>query len=150
MWGRTLRSGVVPLGTANALAQNLGLGESPVKAMRLLLAATPTQVPVGRIFYRDSAGAEKSRYFTVAAGIGADALLMSRLDAELKRRLGYALYVVEAFQVWVDQPVSTFQCGVHRGRNAPKGGWKKCRSFWRCGFGRLEACWEAGAGSYAA
>ncbi|MFZ0744682.1 MAG: YegS/Rv2252/BmrU family lipid kinase [Terracidiphilus sp.] len=106
--GTDVALGVVPLGTANALAQNLGLGKSPVKAMRLLLAATPTQVPVGRIFYRDSAGAERSRYFTVAAGIGADALLMSRLDAELKRRLGYALYVVEAFNVWVTNPFPLF------------------------------------------
>ena len=107
--GTDVALGVVPLGTANALAQNLGLGGSPVKAVRQLIAATPTQIPVGRIFYRDSAGTEQSRYFTVAAGIGADALLMSRLDAELKRRLGYALYLVEAFQVWATSPFPLFR-----------------------------------------
>lgn len=106
--GTEVALGVVPLGTANALAQNLGLSRSPVKAVRMLLAATPVQVPVGRIFYRDSNGAERSRYFTVAAGIGADALLMSRLDAELKRRLGYALYLVEAFRVWATNPFPLF------------------------------------------
>jgi YegS/Rv2252/BmrU family lipid kinase len=106
--GSEVALGVVPLGTANALAQNLGLGRSPIKAVRQLIAATPMQVPVGRIFYRDSAGVEQSRYFTVAAGIGADALLMSRLDAELKRRLGYALYLVEAFQVWATSPFPLF------------------------------------------
>ncbi len=107
--GTDVALGVVPLGTANALAQNLGLGGSPVKAIRQLIAATPTQIPVGRIFYTDNAGTEQSRYFTVAAGIGADALLMSRLDAELKRRLGYALYIVEAFQVWAMSPFPLFR-----------------------------------------
>jgi YegS/Rv2252/BmrU family lipid kinase len=106
--GTDVALGVVPLGTANALAQNLGLGRSPIKAVRQLMAATATQVPVGRIFYRDGSGVEQSRYFTVAAGIGADALLMSRLDAELKRRLGYALYLLEAFQVWATSPFPLF------------------------------------------
>ena len=41
--------------------------------------------------------APRSRYFTVAAGVGADALFMSRLDPRLKRRFGYALYLVEGF-----------------------------------------------------
>jgi diacylglycerol kinase (ATP) len=107
--GTPVALGVVPMGTANALAQDLGLGKSPLKAVHSLLAATPTQVPVGRIFYRDSAGAERSRYFTVAAGIGADALLMSRLDAGLKRRFGYVLYLVEAFRVWATSPFPLFE-----------------------------------------
>src|ERR1700677_1478333 len=81
--GTPVALGVVPLGTANALAQDLGLGTSPVHAVRKLLTATPTQVPVGRIFYHDKGGAEHSCYFTVAAGIGADALLMASLDAGL-------------------------------------------------------------------
>jgi len=107
--GTDVALGVVPLGTANALAQNLGLGTSPVNAIRMLMTAVPTQIPVGRIFYRDSTGVERFRYFTVAAGIGADALLMSRLDAELKRRLGYALYMIEAFRVWVTNPFPLFE-----------------------------------------
>lgn len=106
--GTQVALGVVPMGTANALAQDLGLGRSPLKAVRSLLAATPTQVPVGRIFYRDHSGAECSRYFTVAAGIGADALLMSRLDAGLKRRFGYVLYLVEAFRVWATSSFPLF------------------------------------------
>ena len=107
--GTPVALGVVPMGTANALAQDLGLGKSPLKAVHLLLNAIPTQVPVGHIFYRDSAGAERSRYFTVAAGIGADALLMSRLDAGLKRRFGYVLYLVEAFRVWATSPFPLFR-----------------------------------------
>lgn len=106
--GTDVALGVVPLGTANALAQNLGLGRSPVPAMRKLLTAVPTKVPVGRISYRDNAGVERSCYFTVAAGIGADALLMASLDAGLKRRFGYALYVIEATRIWATNPFPLF------------------------------------------
>lgn len=106
--GSEVALGVVPLGTANALAQDLGLGTSPVNAARKLLTATPTQVPVGRVFYRDNNGLERSCFFTVAAGIGADALLMASLDAGLKRRFGYALYLIEATRIWATNPFPLF------------------------------------------
>jgi len=106
--GSDIALGVLPLGTANALAQDLGLGLSPVNAVRKLLTATPTKVPVGRIFYRDKNGTERTCFFTVAAGIGADALLMASMDAGLKRRFGYALYVIEATRIWATNPFPLF------------------------------------------
>jgi YegS/Rv2252/BmrU family lipid kinase len=106
--GTSVALGVVPLGTANALAKDLGLGTSPVNAVRKLLDAKPTQIPVGRVFYRDEHGTERSRYFTVAAGIGADALLMANMDADLKRRFGYVLYVIEAARIWATNPFPLF------------------------------------------
>ena len=106
--GTKVALGVVPLGTANALAQNLGLGRDPVKAARALLDAEPIEVPVGRIFFQETNGAQGWRYFTVAAGIGADALLMSSMDPELKRRYGYALYMIEAFKIWATNPFPLF------------------------------------------
>ena len=106
--GTKVALGVVPLGTANALAQNLGLGRHPVKAVRALLAAKPIEVPVGRIFFQENNGAQGWRYFTVAAGVGADALLMSSMDPVLKRRFGYALYMVEAFKIWASHPFPLF------------------------------------------
>jgi diacylglycerol kinase (ATP) len=107
--GTPIALGVVPLGTANALAQDLGLGTSPAKAVEKLLDATPVRVPVGRIFYRGGEGATRSSYFTVAAGVGADALFLSRLDARLKRRFGYLLYIVEAVRVWATHSFPLFQ-----------------------------------------
>jgi diacylglycerol kinase (ATP) len=106
--GTDVALGVVPLGTANALAQNLGLGRNPVKAVQALLSARPIQVPVGRIFFQEPNGLEGWRYFTVAAGIGADALLMSSMDPELKRRYGYALYILEAARIWATNPFPLF------------------------------------------
>ena len=98
--GSDVALGVIPLGTANALAANLGLIGAPAKVARKLLEAEPTRISVGRIHYQDHAGNPGSRYFVVAAGIGADALVMSRMDARLKRRLGYVLYLIECTRTW--------------------------------------------------
>ena len=107
--GTTVALGVVPLGTANALAANLGLRTSPAKAVRKLLTAVPVRVSVGQISYRDADGSTRSRYFTVAAGVGADALFISRLDPGLKRRLGYLLYLIEGFRVWARHSFPLFE-----------------------------------------
>lgn len=101
--------GVLPLGTANALASDLGLPLSLASAARMLLGARPQRISVGRMRYRDHAGETRSRYFTVAAGIGADAQLMYRLDAQLKRRFGYALYAVEALRILATDPFPLFE-----------------------------------------
>ena len=107
--GTAVALGVIPLGTANALASDLGLFGSPAKVTRLLLDATPVRVPVGRIHFLNGDGNPDSRYFVVAAGVGADALLMARMDAGLKRRLGYLLYITEAFRIWATDPFPLFQ-----------------------------------------
>ena len=106
--GGSAALGVIPMGTANALAADLGLPASPVKALKTLLTATPVRVPLGRVFYRDMEGRSRSCHFIVAAGIGADALFLSRLDARLKQRFGYALYLVEAFRVWATHKFPMF------------------------------------------
>ena len=107
--GTDVALGVLPLGTANALASNLGLLGSPAKVTRKLLEAKPERIPVGLIHFHDGEGNPGSRYFVVAAGVGADALLMSRMDAGLKRRLGYVLYLMEAFRIWATDPFPLFQ-----------------------------------------
>jgi diacylglycerol kinase family enzyme len=115
--GTDIALGVVPMGTANALAANLGLSKSPAKAIRRLLTARPVQVPVGRILFRTGDGGERCRYFTVAAGVGADALLMKRMDPILKRKWGYLLYVIEAFRIWVSHPFPMFQAKFGKNGN---------------------------------
>jgi YegS/Rv2252/BmrU family lipid kinase len=109
MVGAEVALGVIPFGTANALASDLGLVASPAKVASRLLRAEEVRVPVGRIHYRGSDGSQRSRFFLVAAGIGADALLMTRLDARLKRKLGYILYLVEAFRIWATNPFPLFE-----------------------------------------
>lgn len=99
MVGGSAALGVIPMGTANALAMDLGLPSSPVKAAKRLLHAVPERVSVGRVSFLDSEGKSCSRYFVVAAGIGADGLFFSRLDSKLKHRFGYAAYLVAAVRM---------------------------------------------------
>jgi YegS/Rv2252/BmrU family lipid kinase len=113
--------GVIPLGTANALASDLGLRGSPERAVRKLLSAVPVRVSVGKISYREATGETRSRYFTVAAGVGPDALLLSRLDPGLKRRFGYLLYMVEGFRVWATDSFPLFDAAfLEAGSSEPR------------------------------
>ena len=100
---------VIPMGTANALAMDLGLPLSPVKAAKMLLTAERVRVPVGRVFYCDSAGVTHSRYFVVAAGIGADGLFFSRLDSQMKQRFGYLAYLIESIRMAVTHTFPLFK-----------------------------------------
>ena len=118
--GTDVALGVIPLGTANALAADLGLVAPPAKVARKLLEAAPARVSVGRIHFNDPTGNPSSRYFIVAAGIGADALLMSRLDARLKRRLGYVLYLIEAFRIWATSSFPMFEAVLPMNGNGHK------------------------------
>ena len=110
--GTSAALGVIPMGTANALAADLGLPASPEKAAKMLLAASPVRVSVGRVFYRDKEGSPCSRYFVVAAGVGADAFFFSRLDSRLKQRLGYTHYLVEVLRLWATHTFPIFAASL--------------------------------------
>jgi diacylglycerol kinase (ATP) len=73
------------------------------------LTAVPTEIPIGRISYIDAAGTQRSDYFIVAAGIGLDALLMSRPNPKLKRRFGYAMYIFEVVRIWATHSFPLFR-----------------------------------------
>src|ERR1035438_8344931 len=45
---------------------------------------------------------------------------MSRLDAGLKRRFGYALYLVEAFRIWATSPFPLFETAVRSNGNGAR------------------------------
>lgn len=104
--------GVIPMGTANALAADLGIPTASAKAAKTLLDAAPVRVPVGRIFYRGADGDDLSRYFIVAAGVGVDAHFFSRLDSKLKQRFGYAAYMMEALRMWATHTFPMFRASL--------------------------------------
>ncbi len=104
--------GVIPMGTANALATDLGIPSASAKAAKVLLDAIRVRVPVGRVFYQGSDGTERSRYFVVAAGVGVDAHFFSRLDSKLKQRFGYAAYLIEALRLWATHDFPMFRASI--------------------------------------
>jgi YegS/Rv2252/BmrU family lipid kinase len=93
--------GIIPLGTANALAHDLGLPLSPEAAARASLTATPRRIAVGQVTYQKLSGGSGSRYFTVTVGVGADAHLFYKLDPLVKNRFGMAAYYAKATLLWL-------------------------------------------------
>lgn len=86
--------GVVPLGSGNLLATDLRLPVNPLAAAQALLRYTARPIRPGVIISHDDQGPQ-SRYFIVAAGVGADADLMYRTAVEVKERWGRKAYFIE-------------------------------------------------------
>jgi diacylglycerol kinase (ATP) len=100
--------GIIPLGTANSLAHDLGLPLAPAAAARAALNAERRRIAVGRIEYQDFFGNRALRYFTVTAGIGVDAYLFYKLDPFIKRSFGMAAYCAKATHLWLTHKMENF------------------------------------------
>jgi diacylglycerol kinase (ATP) len=98
--GKNAALGIIPLGTANAMAHDLRLPMSPAAAARALLRAVPRRIAVGRIDFRDFNNLPSFRYFTVAAGVGVDAHLFYKLNRLMKDRMGMMAYYSKALHLW--------------------------------------------------
>lgn len=81
--------GVVPGGTGNLLALNLGLSTDPAAAMHTAAGGTIRAIDVGRA---------NGRVFLIVAGIGADAQMVQDADRDLKRRWGVLAYFIAAWR----------------------------------------------------
>ena len=101
--------GVIPLGTANSLAADLRLARNPAKAAAQLLNANSMRLAIGRIEYQRTPEGRETRYFTVAAGVGVDAALFYKLNAQFKQRYGMAAYVGESVRQWLIQKFHPFE-----------------------------------------
>jgi YegS/Rv2252/BmrU family lipid kinase len=100
---------VLPMGTANALAHDLGLSMNVVKAAAALLRAAPRRVALGRIQCQGFDGNSVCRYFVIAVGVGVDAHLFYKLAPATKRRLGMAAYYARAWHLWFTYAMTRFQ-----------------------------------------
>jgi len=84
--------GVLPMGTGNVLAKNLGLPLNCSKAAEALLTAKPKPVAVGQIDSTGEQGERLSRYFLLNAGAGLDGLGIYGASHAMKSRMGQAAY----------------------------------------------------------
>jgi diacylglycerol kinase family enzyme len=105
--GTGVAVGVVPLGTGNLLARNLGLPLHPADALETALAGRDRAVDVVRVRGDDMA----DTCFTVMGGLGLDAAIMAGAPDQLKARMGWPAYVVSALRqlqhpaTWVEVSV---------------------------------------------
>jgi diacylglycerol kinase (ATP) len=99
---------VLPMGTANALAHDLGLPMNVLAAARACLRAKERRIALGRIQYQAFDGTSACRYFVIAAGVGVDAHLFYKLVPGTKRRLGMAAYYYRAWHLWFTYAMTRF------------------------------------------
>jgi diacylglycerol kinase (ATP) len=81
--GSDIPVGIIPAGTANLLAHNLGIPENLGEALRISLAGRRRSLDLGKI---------NGEHFAVMAGVGFDAELMQDVDGKMKKRLGRLAY----------------------------------------------------------
>jgi diacylglycerol kinase family enzyme len=86
---------VLPCGTGNLLARNLGLPLSLDEALTVALTGSGRRLDVG---------IANDRPFVVMAGIGFDAEMLADASEQLKKHLGWAAYMVSALRHLRDRP----------------------------------------------
>jgi len=100
--------GIIPIGTANALAHDLRIPFRIAAAAKASLRSELRRVTLGRVSYTDTQGNPASSYFVIAAGVGVDAHLFYKLHAGTKQRMGMAAYYHKAWHLWFTYPMTRF------------------------------------------
>ena len=101
--------GILPIGTANALAHDLKLPLNILAAAKAALHAIPKRIALGQISCLNLNGERETLFFVVAAGIGVDAHLFYKLHTGTKQRLGMGAYYAKAWHMWFTYPMPRFR-----------------------------------------
>ena len=94
--GSNVPLGILPLGTGNLLARNVGLPQDWPEALAVALTGVGQPLDSGTV---------NGRSFVVMAGLGLDARMLQDTSEPLKRRLGWAAYAVSVLRHLRDRPM---------------------------------------------
>jgi diacylglycerol kinase (ATP) len=86
--------GLIPAGTGNLLARNIGIPLDEVAALDVAFDGVDKALDLVRLQVDD----QPADHFAVMAGIGLDAVIMERADPKMKKAVGSAAYFVSAAQ----------------------------------------------------
>jgi diacylglycerol kinase (ATP) len=98
--GLDLYLAILPAGTANVLARELGIPLDLDGALEVVLHGTPRRISLGR---------SDDRFFVLMAGIGLDACVINHLNRRLKRSIGEVAYWIAGIRTFLDYRPRTFQ-----------------------------------------
>lgn len=102
---------ILPGGTGNLLARNLGLPvDDPVVALRAALTGRPRRIDVGAVGW----DGEPEQIFLVIAGMGLDARMIGEADERIKKAVGWPAYLLSGFRGLFDRGFSARIAGPGR------------------------------------
>ena len=87
---------IIPLGTGNLLARNVGLPMGLKEALDVALGGGQQAIDAGRV---------NGALFVVMAGLGLDARMLGDASEPLKKRLGWLAYAISAVRHLGDRPM---------------------------------------------
>ncbi len=87
---------IIPMGTGNLLARNIGLPLGLDEALAVALGGVQEPIDAGRV---------NGTLFVVMAGLGLDARMLSDASEPLKKRLGWLAYAISAVRHLGDRPM---------------------------------------------
>jgi YegS/Rv2252/BmrU family lipid kinase len=87
---------IIPMGTGNLLARNLGLPTGLDEALAVALGGVQQPIDAGRV---------NGTMFVVMAGLGLDAQMLNDTSDPLKKRLGWFAYAISAVRHLGDRPM---------------------------------------------
>ncbi len=94
--------GVIPGGTANVWAKEVGIPRDPLKAIAIAAQGESRRIDLGRAMGRATGpgglGMKGDRHFLLMAGLGFDGHVIHRLAPAAKERWGALAYVVTGFR----------------------------------------------------
>jgi diacylglycerol kinase (ATP) len=97
------RLAVLPLGTVNVFARELGLPMKPSAAWECIKQGRETQIDLPRVEFISERTAQ-TRYFAQLAGAGLDARAVELVAWQLKKKIGPLAYVMAGLQALMDVP----------------------------------------------
>ncbi len=89
---------ILPLGTTNVLAKELGVPENVEGAVAVALAGREHRISLGKITYSGSPS-PVTRHFCLMAGIGFDGETVYRISSTVKKYWGKGSYVLSGLRV---------------------------------------------------
>lgn len=101
--GTGVPMGVIPLGTANVLALEMGLPSSAEGIAEVIADGPARTIHLGRV---------DGRYFLIMAGVGFDAVVVANVHSRLKRLMGKAAFVWETLKTLIRYPLKPYKIRV--------------------------------------
>jgi YegS/Rv2252/BmrU family lipid kinase len=87
---------IIPMGTGNLLARNIGLPAGLDEALAVALGEVQQPIDAGRV---------NAEMFVVMAGLGLDARMLDGTSEPLKKRFGWVAYAISAVRHLRDRPM---------------------------------------------